>query len=137
MAAGGQITEQGRIYGCYSGNLEYVTEDYYRKYFSGMDSQMLEEMLAVEKRDEHGKVTINANLYGIFAVISSAILSILTEPAISNAMSGMLWFFSYRFTQLPLLVVIPVFAGLGFLLPLISYRNAAKQTIVERLRIEE
>lgn len=59
------------------------------------------------------------------------------NTAIGNVISGMFWFFTYHFTLLPLLVVIPIFAGLGFLLPLISYRNAAKQTIVERLRIGE
>lgn len=65
VEAGGTITEKGRIYGSYSGNLEYVTEDLYRNYFAGMDSQMLEEMLSCEERDEDGKVPINAHLYGM------------------------------------------------------------------------
>ena len=48
-----------------------------------------------------------------------------------------MWFFTYRFRVLPLLLVIPVFVLLGILLPLLSYRNVEKQSIVERLRESE
>ena len=49
----------------------------------------------------------------------------------------MFWFFFYRLTLLPLLVVLPVFAALGALTPLVVYRYAARATIVERLREAE
>ena len=47
------------------------------------------------------------------------------------------WFFTYRFTISPILIVAPIFALLGILVPLAVYRSVAKSTIVERLREAE
>ena len=49
----------------------------------------------------------------------------------------MFWFFTYRFTVLPVLVVTPLFLLLGALVPLAVYRRLARTTIVERLREAE
>lgn len=46
----------------------------------------------------------------------------------------MFWFFSYRFTVWPVLLIAPVFVLLGLLIPLLTYRVIARHTIVERLR---
>ncbi len=92
----------------------------------GMTGRQLKQMLICE-----------GFLYGIFTIAVSAILSILAIPVMSNTISSMFWFFTYHFTALPLLIVVPIFAALGFILPLVSYRNAVKQTIVERLRMGE
>ena len=43
-------------------------------------------------------------------------------------------FFEYRFTILPVLLTIPVFLLLGWLIPCIMYHHAAKCSIVEQLR---
>jgi putative ABC transport system permease protein len=78
---------------------------------------------------------------GIYYTLGSALVSFLlclaTAPLLSSALSGMFWFLSYEFTITPVLMTIPVFALLGTLLPLISYRFAEKQSIVERLRAIE
>ena len=44
------------------------------------------------------------------------------------------WFFTYRFTVLPIIVTLPVFLLLGAAVPLLVYRSVARHTIVERLR---
>ena len=49
----------------------------------------------------------------------------------------MFWFFSAHFTIIPVLLALPVFALLGYVIPAIMYRQAAKQSIVERLRESE
>jgi len=49
-------------------------------------------------------------------------------------MEGMFWFFTYRPSVLPLVLVLPVFVLLGIAVPVGMYRLVAKQTIVERLR---
>lgn len=49
-------------------------------------------------------------------------------------MEKLFWFFTYRFTAAPLLALLPVFLLLGCVVPLASYRAAARQTVVERLR---
>lgn len=72
--------------------------------------------------------------YTLGSVLASLLLCIATAPLLSSALGNLFWFFTYRFTLAPVLVVAPVFALLGVVLPLASYRFAAKRTIVERLR---
>ncbi len=73
-------------------------------------------------------------LYGVSAVGVSLVISFLMAPVFDNAMGSIFWFFTYRYTVVPILLVVPLFAALGVLLPLWSYRRASRQTIVERLR---
>ncbi len=47
------------------------------------------------------------------------------------------WFFTYRFTVLPVLIVIPLFLILGIAVPLPACRSIAQHTMVERLREAE
>ena len=49
-------------------------------------------------------------------------------------LGSMFWFFEYRFTVLPVLLTIPVFLLLGWLIPCMMYDNAAKCSIVDQLR---
>ena len=55
-------------------------------------------------------------------------------PLAGPALEKLFWFFTYRFTAAPLLALLPVFLLLGCVVPLASYRAAARQTVVERLR---
>lgn len=73
-------------------------------------------------------------MYATGAVGGAAIVSLFTAPFAKRAMEGMFWFFTYRPTVLPFVVVTPVFVLLGIVVPIGMYRLLAKQTIVERLR---
>lgn len=66
----------------------------------------------------------------------AAVLCIAAAPLLKPALESMFWFFSYRFTMTPILVVIPAFAALGIVLPLISCRIVARKSVVDRLREE-
>ncbi len=88
----------------------------------GMTARQLKQMLICE-----------GLFYGILAILASAVLSFFASPLLGNTASSMFWFFRYHFTLLPLLAAIPIFAALGVLLPLASYRYMARQTLVERL----
>lgn len=72
--------------------------------------------------------------YTLGAVTLSLMICMLSAPLVEPALSGMFWFFTYRFTLIPVLCVAPMFALLGIFLPLLVYRKLARQTIVERLR---
>ena len=48
-----------------------------------------------------------------------------------------IWFFSYHFTVLPLLLTIPVLLTVGVLLPATMLHSVEKQSIVDRLRETE
>lgn len=72
--------------------------------------------------------------YTGLALAVSLVLSVTVGPVIGAGCSTVFWFFSYRFTVLPILVLTPCFVLLGLLLPRICCRAAARQTLVERLR---
>ena len=77
--------------------------------------------------------------------IAYAGISILLSLALSLEMSGVMkvvaegifWFFTYRFTIMPVLCIAPAFLTMGVCIPLVVYRFVAKQSIVERLRQAE
>ena len=47
------------------------------------------------------------------------------------------WFYHYQYTITPVLLMLPVFLLLGYAIPAVMYRQAAKQSVVERLRESE
>jgi len=75
--------------------------------------------------------------YAFSAVLVSLVLCIASGPLLSNALGSMFWFFTYRFTLLPILCIAPIFVILGIVLPLIIYRAVSKLSIVEQLRQTE
>jgi putative ABC transport system permease protein len=72
--------------------------------------------------------------YALGAVAVSLILSIAVGPLLSNVLESTFWFFTYRFTILPVLLVAPIFAVLGIVVPLLVHRRVGRRTVVERLR---
>lgn len=78
---------------------------------------------------------------GLFYALGAAALALavtaVLSPLTGSALESLFWFFTYRFTLSPILVLAPVFALLGCLVPLAVYRAAAKSTLVERLREAE
>lgn len=92
----------------------------------GMTMRQLRRMLILE------------GFYYALAASAAALLgSVLFSGVMVNAVASNLWFFTFRFTILPLLVTIPVLLVIGLLLPPIVLRNVTKFSIVERLRENE
>ena len=89
----------------------------------GMTGKQLKTMLVCE-----------GLIYAFGSIVLSLLLTVLAGPLLSRVLEGMFWFYSYRLTVTPILILLPVFVLLGTALPLLSYRGVAKQTIVERLR---
>ena len=89
----------------------------------GMTNRQLKTMLIFE---------------GLFYALGSGILalflSVLLNPLTGYALEKSFWFFSYRFTIMPAFATIPIFALLGYLIPVLFYKSATKQSVVERLR---
>ncbi len=75
--------------------------------------------------------------YALGALTVSAALSIVAGSLLSNVLASVFWFFTYRFTLLPLLLVAPIFTLLGIGVPLSVYHVVSKRSIVERLREAE
>ena len=87
-------------------------------------------------RQLKGMLMLEGLLYTLGAVAISLVLAAALGPLVFSAMGRLFWFFTYRFTLAPLLAVAPVFALLGLGIPLLTYRSAARHTVVERLREE-
>lgn len=92
----------------------------------GMTGKQLLQMLIVE-----------GLYYAGIASVSSLLLGMLFSLLIVRSLAGNMWFFSYRFTILPILLVIPVLFLTGAVLPALVQLSMKKQSIVERLREAE
>ena len=92
----------------------------------GMTGRQLKEMLISE-----------GVLYAVITIVFSFILIVATAPFVSSILNASFWFFTYRFTALPAVVLTPFFLLLGVLAPLVTYRFASGKSIVERLREAE
>ena len=89
----------------------------------GMTRRQLKHMLIYE-----------GLFYAVGSIIASLILSVVLSPLLGNMMSDMFWFVSYHFTIMPVIVIIPVFLLLGWLIPAVLYRADKGQSIVGNLR---
>lgn len=92
----------------------------------GMTGRQLKQMLVYE-----------GLCYSLGAGLLSLAIALLMGPLVGSAVENLFWFFTYRFTILPIFLLLPVFVLLGSLVPLGIYRSVAKLTIVERLRETE
>ena len=72
--------------------------------------------------------------YAVGSIIASPILSVVLSPMLGNMMSAMFWFVTYHFTIMPVILIIPVFLLLGWLIPAVLYHAGKRQSIVENLR---
>ena len=75
--------------------------------------------------------------YALGSIVVSLVLSIAASPLLSIVLGSMFWFFTFRFTVLPILLVAPIFVIFGITLPLSVYRFVSRHSIVERLRETE
>ena len=92
----------------------------------GMTGKQLKTMLVCE-----------GLFYALGAAGIALVLFVLLNPLVGSLLETMFWFFSAHFTIVPVLLMVPIFALLGYAIPAIRYRHAAKQSIVERLREAE
>ena len=92
----------------------------------GMTNKQLKTMLIYE-----------GLFYALGSSLAALILSILLNPLMGKMLESMFWFFSANFTIIPVLLVIPVFALFGWLIPSILYGQTAKQSTVDRLRLAD
>lgn len=91
----------------------------------GMTATQQRKMLAIE-----------GLLYTVGAIVLSLALTLALAPLLSQALSSMFWFFTYHLTLWPILVMLPLFAVIGVLVPMVSSRIANRRSVVDRLRQE-
>ena len=89
----------------------------------GMTGRQLEEMLLWE-----------GLLYTLGSGLIAGLLSAAVNPLAGRLLESAYWFYSYHYTITPVLAMLPAFIVLGCAIPAVMYRQAVKQSIVERLR---
>lgn len=72
--------------------------------------------------------------YAILTAIVSVVLSICCSVLIVRPFSEAVWFMSFRFVFWPLAIILPILLVLSVLIPVLAYRSANQQSLVERLR---
>lgn len=76
-------------------------------------------------------------LYTLGSALISLLLSIILQPLAGVLLEKMFWFYKYHFVIFPVVIMIPVFTFMGWLIPTILNRQIRKHSVVERLRIVE
>lgn len=91
----------------------------------GMTAKQLRRMLMIE-----------GLLYTMGALLLALVLTLLMAPVMSQAVTNLFWFFSFKPTYWPILAMLPIFVVIGTVLPLLSGRVMSRHSIVDRLRQE-
>ena len=89
----------------------------------GMTGKQLKAMLVYE-----------GLFYALSSALSAFVLSFVLNPLVGDLLENMFWFFSAKFTIAPVIIAIPIFALLGWLIPYVMYDHTSKHSIVEQLR---
>ena len=92
----------------------------------GMTGKQLKKMLACE-----GGVYVAVS--AIFTLTVGNLICYAFVMAISNQM----WFFTYHFTAVPIILTLAALGIISVLLPIICYTKMCRDSIVDRLRISE
>ena len=72
--------------------------------------------------------------YAVLTAAISAVLSVCCSLLIVRPFSANIWFMSFQFVFWPLAVILPILFVLAVWIPMVAYRSADRQSIVERLR---
>lgn len=88
----------------------------------GMTGKQLKKMLVME-----------GLLYTVGSGVISMILALLMMPFVGHLFEGMFWFYTESFSFIPVLLMLPIFAVLGSIIPVILYKSLSKRSVVERL----
>ena len=89
----------------------------------GMTGRQLKVMLVYE-----------GLFYALSSALSALVLSLVINPLVGDLLENMFWFFSSKFTIVPVVIVMPIFALFGWLIPSIMYGQSEICSIVDRLR---
>ena len=73
-------------------------------------------------------------LDGVNSALAALLLSVILNPLLGTLLENMFWFFTAEQTMLPVLLSIPVFAVLGWIIPAVLYRQTERHSVVEQLR---
>ena len=95
------------------------------------------QAVGMTKRQLKAMLVGEGMLYTLGSGLISGLISAAVNPLAGRLLEQGYWFYRYHYTIAPVLLAIPVFALLGYAIPTIMYAQAARQSVVERLREAE
>lgn len=75
-------------------------------------------------------------LHTLLSVLFSGVFGSLVTYLLISLVVSEIWFFTYHFTVLPILVCTPFLLLITCLIPALAYRRLCRDSIIERLRVE-
>ncbi len=91
----------------------------------GMTDQQLKSMLITE-----------GLVYAAATILLSILFGIIVSLSIVKVVSCSIWFFTFRFTLLPIMALSPIFIFIAIMVPYFLCRGLEKESIIVRLRTE-
>ncbi|MCU6746247.1 MULTISPECIES: ABC transporter permease [Lachnospiraceae] len=95
------------------------------------------EAIGMTGKQQRSMLRDEGIMYGILTILVSASAGSAIGYFLVETVAGQMWMFSWHFTLLPILLCIPLLLAISVAVPEICYRNACKNTVVERLRITQ
>lgn len=95
------------------------------------------ESIGMTKKQLRNMLCLEGLYYAVGTCFCSLILAVLFSLLIVKGVVGGLWFFTYQFVILPLIICWPILILLSLLIPYLAYRSNRKESMVERLREAE
>lgn len=95
------------------------------------------QSIGMTKRQLITMLMFEGSYYTLLTATASLALCILFSAGVIGTLVINVWFFSYQFTLLPIMITCPILLVLGLLIPWLAYCGTGRQSIVERLREAE
>ncbi|SDB69833.1 FtsX-like permease family protein [Butyrivibrio sp. INlla16] len=95
------------------------------------------EAVGMTKRIQRTSICFEGIVYGGLALIFGMILSSAFSVLLVKSIGMEMWFYTYRFTLMPIMIVTPVILMVAMIIPVVIYSRTMKETVVERLRLAD
>ena len=95
------------------------------------------EAVGMTKRIQRRSLCFEGVIYGILAALGGLVLSGIFSFFLVRGFGSDMWYFTWRLTLLPVVILIPVMIVIAIILPVVIYKLSMKQSVVERLRMAE
>jgi putative ABC transport system permease protein len=95
------------------------------------------EAVGMTKSMQRKIIIFEGVIYGALSAILGTLLSTVFSMVLVRGIGAEMWFYTYRFTLIPVVFIVPVMIIVAVIIPDIIYRNAMKETVVERLRLAD
>ena len=95
------------------------------------------EAVGMTKSMQRKIIRLEGLIYGGLAALSGTASSTLFSVLLIKGIGAEMWFYTYRFTLIPVVIIIPVMIIVAVIIPEIIYRISMKETVVQRLRLAD